>query len=570
MNIQNTNDTKIPQTTSNKSSVIFSAVAIAWEYYLCVFSSKEQKCIADCISKLLPSEYRLRLEPIKNDLFIESRYTELQDVLAKLNEKEDIRKQKGVYYTPTDVVHFITENSIKSLYKIPLEKNGYYDLPTTQKINFCLERKVLEPTCGAGEFLLEVTRIKINWMRNLLKNIDDSIVSRIIKTIYGNDINFESCFISKFRIFLEILHCFGCDIAAKIIDSLNENFTSIDFITSATDLKSKYDLVLGNPPYVEDSEYGEVPEKFGNVYCNVLKNSAKILADTGGVIGFIIPISYTATPRMKKIRKELFDHFPEQYIWCYSDRPDCLFTSVHQKLSILIGASKRNAKICTSHYQYWYKNERDRLFANQPLVTNQFMTEDFVPKLGNLIEIGIYKKVTKRPLACKISDLFCHDAASDLFVQDKVVFYLNMRATFWIKAFLSPHSSGEYKAISCCDLQTAAYLFCIFNSSLFWWYWTCTSDCWHITNKELNNFYVPMKSDFAAFVSAANVLEQKLEETKKYVGTRQTDYEYKHRDCLDEIHVIDDLLAQCFNLTDEENQYIKQFAIKYRTGGGEK
>ncbi|WKE63813.1 hypothetical protein QMG96_15485 (plasmid) [Lactiplantibacillus plantarum] len=31
-------------------------------------------------------------------------YEQVQDSLSTLNEKESIRKSKGVYYTPTDVV----------------------------------------------------------------------------------------------------------------------------------------------------------------------------------------------------------------------------------------------------------------------------------------------------------------------------------------------------------------------------------------------------------------------------------------------------------------------------------
>ena len=36
-------------------------------------------------------------------------YERIQEVLSTLNEKESIRKSKGVYYTPSDVVKFIIE-----------------------------------------------------------------------------------------------------------------------------------------------------------------------------------------------------------------------------------------------------------------------------------------------------------------------------------------------------------------------------------------------------------------------------------------------------------------------------
>ena len=66
----------------------------------------------------------------------------------------------------------------------------------------------------------------------------------------------------------------------------------------------------------------------------------------------------------------------------------------------------------------------------------------------------------------------------------------------------------------------------------------------------------------------AKALIEKLEETKVYVGTKQTDYEYKHALCLREIAQIDDFVNELYGLTPEESTYIKSFALRYRTGQG--
>lgn len=66
----------------------------------------------------------------------------------------------------------------------------------------------------------------------------------------------------------------------------------------------------------------------------------------------------------------------------------------------------------------------------------------------------------------------------------------------------------------------------------------------------------------------AKKLEKKLEETKLYVGTKQTEYEYKHKSCIKEINAIDDYINSLFGLTDAESLYIKNFAYRYRIGGG--
>ena len=68
----------------------------------------------------------------------------------------------------------------------------------------------------------------------------------------------------------------------------------------------------------------------------------------------------------------------------------------------------------------------------------------------------------------------------------------------------------------------------------------------------------------------AIALEQRLEETKVFVGTKQTEYEYKHKNCIEEIHKIDDYINKIYGLNEEESIYVKNIAIKYRTGGGVK
>ena len=109
---------------------------------------------------------------------------------------------------------------------------------------------------------------------------------------------------------------------------------------------------------------------------------------------------------------------------------------------------------------------------------------------------------------------------------------------------------------------------CLLNSSLFWWYWICVSDCWHITQKELAGFTVPELGDYTQINKLAEQLESKLEETKEYVGTKQTEYEYKHKKCVKEIHKIDDYINRLYGLSEQQSLYIKDFAFRYRIGGG--
>ena len=318
--------------------------------------------------------------------------------------------------------------------------------------------------------------------------------------------------------------------------------------------------MIGNPPYVE---YGKYPQKkklvnnFGNVYADVIKNSIDILNDNG-VMGYIIPLSYTATARMSKIRDYVISNTKKQFILNFADRPDCLFDGVHQKLNILI-TQKGNGKhkIYTSNYKHWYHEERKQLLNGREVRLCKYIFEQFVPKIGNEIEESIFNKI----LCTSKNNIY------DIQKTNGKELYLNMRACFWVKAFSFNPGSNEYKKFKY-DENTYHFVLCLLNSSLFWLYWTIMSDCWHITSKELKMFkIISNKIDDEKFKNLSIELENKLENTKMYVGTKQVDYEYKHKLCKDVIDKIDNELKEVYSLTEEELSYIKLFAIKYRTGG---
>lgn len=497
-----------------------------------------------------------KISPTTIDLFT---YEQVQNFLATLNEKESIRKSKGVYYTPIDVVRFILFNSFKFV-SGKLKPNNLHvmDLNGIPYSSICYKKTVFDPTCGAGEFLLAALETKMDLLDLHHTEVTKSKLHKVIKTIKGNDINEESTTISKLRLYLACLHRYGVTKSVGVSDILNESFLNYDYVSKRPMVDVKYDVIVGNPPYVEDSKSGLALEKtYGNIYANVLDNAAHQLNEDG-VLGFIIPLSYVSTPRMRKIREDLYESVPIQYLLNYSDRPDCLFTSVHQKLSILFARKKPIERaIYSGNYTYWYKDEREDLFTSTQVVSNKYVEEKFIPKLGTKIDSDVYSKIISNK-----QDI------SSLFDDGPFSVHLNMRAAFWIKAFLNKHDGSEYKEMKSSNDNLRKYAMCLLNSSLFWWYWVCVSDCWHITRKELNGFKIPTVTNYEKLNKLAVALENKLEETKVYVGTKQTEYEYKHRLCVDEIHAIDDYINELFGLTKEESLHIKNFAYRYRVSGG--
>ena len=169
-----------------------------------------------------------------------------------------------------------------------------------------------------------------------------------------------------------------------------------------------------------------------------------------------------------------------EYNYNFNDRPDCLFTKVHQKLTILVATKSDDCsshQLVTSGYTYWYKTERFSLFDSISTVVNPWGNDSFYPKLGNNHDLSIYKKITEVD-GLPLQSILNNGGNGSI--------YLNMRATFWIKAFSYNPGSKEFKEYAI-ESSIQPYIFCLLNSSLFWWFWTVISDCWHITNKELVN-----------------------------------------------------------------------------------
>lgn len=536
------------------NDLLINALNIVFGYLKQNYSSSEQKIIREEINKMTG-------ETVTADPSRPYSYEEVQESLSTLNEKETIRKNKGVYYTPLDVVNFILIHCAKLVCnRLKPDHLSALDLDSIPYHPFCFEKTVYDPTCGSGSFLIAALECKFDLLALHHAKVTKGRVKKVIATIKGNDLNEDSIAITKIRLFLCVLHRYGATKAKGLADILNECYTCYDYVSQPPRTENQYDIIIGNPPYVEDAKSETVPEKkYGNIYANVLENAALQLKPNG-VIGFVIPLSYVATPRMKKIRDKLYTTVPEQFILSYSDRPDCLFSSVHQKLSILLGRNKGSRRrLYTGNYRYWYKEERQDLFRTAEVVKNNYAEEDFIPKLGTKLDTAVYKKATG-----------FGTAILSLLERDKVPLYLNMRATFWIKAFLNEHTGAEYKTFKCKNQDDAHFCICLLNSSLFWWYWICVSDCWHITRKELLSFKVPRIKDYTEATRLAAALETQLEETKRYVGTKQTEYEYKHKECADVIHQIDDYINALYGLTEEEGQYIKNFAYRYRISGGMK
>lgn len=329
-----------------------------------------------------------------------------------------------------------------------------------------------------------------------------------------------------------------------------------------------FDVIIGNPPYVEyrkvKKDYaikGYETQSCGNLYAFMMERGACLSA---GRIGWIVPISWVSTNRMADSRKIVSQSHPVLHISNHADRPSSLFMGVHQKLSIVLGA-KANPVIHTTEFYRCYSREGESEHLFNTLAYHLLDWDGgVIRKFSSDVEANIYRKITQKtsPITNFVSSRRINNTPS---------FHLNLRLMMWVRCFLAPKESNEYKTYyPIIKKFPAEVLSAVFNSSLFFWFWETKGDCWHLTKGDMDNFHIDLSKlsddNRESLVQLAKSLELDLEENKQYVGTRQTDYEYYHKKSKDIIDDIDRVLAKLYGFTDEELDFIINYAIKYRMG----
>ena len=230
--------------------MLLNALSITNGYLVQNYSKSELKVIREEIKNVLGKETGSIDE--YSEMYS---YEEVQEILSNINEKEDIRKAKGVYYTPVDIVKFILFNSVKMVCG-RLKPNNLHvlDLNGIPYSSFCYEKTVYDPTCGAGVFLLAALEMKLDLLDLHHTEVTKGRIQKVVSTLKGNDLNEDSIIITKIRLLLCVLHRHGVSKIKGLSKVMESCFASYDFVSTKPDTRKKYDIIIGNPPYVEDSK----------------------------------------------------------------------------------------------------------------------------------------------------------------------------------------------------------------------------------------------------------------------------------------------------------------------------
>ena len=346
--------------------------------------------------------------------------------------------------------------------------------------------------------------------------------------------------------------------------------------------KGGFDVIIGNPPYVEYSKVkkdylikGYETESCGNLYAFVMERIYKLLKENSKS-GMIIPHSSICTDRMSMVQKQLTGFSNLLWVSSYDIRPAKLFNGVDQRLAIYIfnHSTAKNNTTFSSSYHRWNEEFRNYLFSSIDYVNiTKINFANSLPKFATITECKLWDKVK----LFSILNIFISKTK-------KTPVYFHNAPRYWIRAmdfvpYFCNEKEGEKMSVQVKPLyliMQKQVLVAMLNSSLFYWWFVVLSDCRHLNLREIDNFPVgfeqltdEVKNKLGLLADSLMIDFQKNSQRKEcfYKMTGNVVYDEfdvkKSKPIIDEI---DKVLAQHYGFTDEELDFIINYDIKYRMG----
>jgi hypothetical protein len=346
--------------------------------------------------------------------------------------------------------------------------------------------------------------------------------------------------------------------------------------------RSGFDVVIGNPPYVELTALNEYTTRgytcldAGNLYALVLERSF-VLCSRSGRQGFIVPVSSISTDRYGSLQRLLM--LRELHYSAFDDRPSRLFDGLeHIRLTIhLIGHEGVGSQRYSTRYNKWTSAERPNLFHKLTYApAHQSLISGSLPKLSSDLEASIGRKLSQDRR--RLASFYAATAQHQIYYSRKVGYFLQVldfqpRVLDGQGTLRAP---SEFKELSFGSKVHAKAALCCLNSSLFYWFVTTLSDCRHVNKREVDNFLVDLDRLTAGdpghqLQELAQILMDDLRQNSEERVMRfahdtltvQSIIPKRSKPIIDEI---DRVLARHYGFTDEELDFIINYDIKYRMG----
>jgi type I restriction-modification system DNA methylase subunit len=281
---------------------------------------------------------------------------------AKVEDKPEVKKAGGVYYTPTYIVDYIVENTVGKVLEGKILKQA-------------AALRILDPACGSGSFLLGAYEYLLQWHLKFYTDNDPAKWARgskpalvqasgggwkltigerkriLLANIYGVDIDAQAVETTKLSLLLKVLEGETLQslqpalltLQERALPDLGDNIKcgnsliAMDFYEQqslAFDAEERYrvnafdwqkefseiirtggfDAVIGNPPYIRMEEFKELKVYLrshysshgerSDLYAYFVEKSHQLL-QKGGRFGMIVSNKFLRANYGKPLREFL-------------------------------------------------------------------------------------------------------------------------------------------------------------------------------------------------------------------------------------------------------------------------
>lgn len=345
-----------------------------------------------------------------------------------------------------------------------------------------------------------------------------------------------------------------------------------------------FDVIIGNPPYKQNSEIKNykfdhfLTAECGNIYAVIMERCFQLGKENSSV-GVIVPVSSISTDGYSSLQALLKSRI--SFLSSFNDRPSKLFDGLeHIRLTIHLLFSRENVtpEVYTTGYKKWFSEERDHLFKTISYVKNDVkFFENSIPKLQSKVELGITKKLFAQKK--RLNSFMIKQSNFSIKYTRKVGHFLQIQdfvpTIIDSKGRVRPPS--EIKEIFFpTDVQSKVAL-AVLNSSLFFWFYSISSDCRNLNRREIDNFLIDLEllANSTSGVNLVKLVNALMIDFQKNSEMRTSNYKQHGKMTIQCIfprkskQIIDDIdreLGLFLGLTQDEIEFIINFDIKFRLG----
>jgi type I restriction-modification system DNA methylase subunit/predicted type IV restriction endonuclease len=294
---------------------------------------------------------------------------------AVVEDKPEVKKAGGVYYTPTYIVDYIVENTVGRLLEGKTSKHAS-------------KLRILDPACGSGSCIIGTYQRLMDWHRD--QYVEDGAGKHakevyqgpggewrlttaerkriLLNNIFGVDIDPQAVEVTKLSLLLQVLEGESDETLTKQLQLFHERalpdlsdnikcgnslvgpdfynnqqlplldeeeryrINAFDWNAEFSDIMNGggFDAVIGNPPYIRMESFKDLKDYLGNrysthdersdLYVYFLEKGHRLLRATG-MFGMIVSNKFLRAKYGKKLRDFLSEYASIQRITDFAGLP---------------------------------------------------------------------------------------------------------------------------------------------------------------------------------------------------------------------------------------------------------